>query len=128
MLIAWLAALAAGNAVIQPLNYTNFSQPLGNTSTPRIAIPFGIRNSVRFSELSFVQTAESQFDIDNIASDEEWNRYKAKGVWYGYLLDMTIEKAGKALNDPSMPPSVESVWQGDFRGEYHLIRAIRTPY
>jgi hypothetical protein len=127
-LIAWLAALAAGNAVIQPLTYTNFSQPLRNASTPQIAVPFGTRNKVRFSEPSFIQTVGLQFDINNVASDEKWNRYKAKGVWYGCLLDMTIEKAGKALNEPGIPPSVESVWQGDFRGERYFIRAIRIPY
>jgi hypothetical protein len=116
-LLAIAAALVASKAVIQPFTFAgNASQYRNNASTSRVPLPFGSLRSVRFSEPTLVHTAEVDFDIRNVASDEEWNKYVAKGRWYACLLDMTIEKAGKALEDPGLPPSSESIFQGDFRG------------
>lgn len=91
-------------------------------------MPFGGPNNVKFSEPSLVQTADSEFDANNIASDESWNKYKAKGVWYGCLLDMDIETAGKNLRDERTPPSAESVWQGDLASTSAVLHDIATLY
>ncbi|KAJ4361646.1 hypothetical protein N0V95_001723 [Ascochyta clinopodiicola] len=110
-LIAGLATFAVGNAVVEPLA----SQSFYNTSNSLVAVPFGTLSNVKFSEQSLVQTAN--IDFNDIASDEAWNKYKAKGLYYGCLLDMSNENAGKAMNDLRTPPSAESVWQGDLRND-----------
>ncbi|KAH6615084.1 hypothetical protein C7974DRAFT_443181 [Boeremia exigua] len=114
---AWLTVLAVSKAVIQPFPFTDATHLLSNASSPRIAVPFGSLEGVKFSEPSLVQAAGFNFDPNNIANDATWTKYTKKGEWYGCLLDMTIEQAGKGLKDPRTPPFAESKWQGDFRNE-----------
>ena len=120
-LLAGFTALAVSKAIVRPLTFVDTSQSFGNTSTLGIAVPFGTLDSVKFSEPSLVQTAESDFDINVVANDQLWEKYRAKGFWYGCLLDMTVEKAGKALGDTRLPPSAESVWQGDFQSTSPIV-------
>jgi hypothetical protein len=116
VLLGGLANLASSDTVLQALTHPKASRLLHNSSL--VAVSFGSLDNVQFSEPSIVQTAV--FNPNNIASDETWNRLKAKGAWYGCLLDMTDEKAGKALGDTRTPPSAESVWQGSLWRK-HLI-------
>ncbi|KZM22752.1 hypothetical protein ST47_g6100 [Ascochyta rabiei] len=113
-LTAALANSVAGNTFIQPLPSRSFY----NTSNSLVAVPFGTPSNVKLSEPSLVQTT-GNIDLNDIASDEAWNKYKAKGLYYGCLLDMSNESAGKAMKDLRIPPSAESVWQGDLRNEIH---------
>jgi len=124
LFFADLAGLVKSNADIHPLPNADTSLFCYDAPISRIALPFGAQNTVQFSEPSLVQIAETRFDINNIASDEQWNKYKAKGVWYSCLLDMTIEKAGKALEDSRVPPSAEAVWQGDFRSRSPVTQEL----
>lgn len=116
-LVAGPAAFAAGNAVVEL-----FPQPIRNTSNSSIAVPFGSLQNIKFSESSLVRTAQSEWDLNNIASDESWYKFKNKGLWYGCLLDMDNEKAGGGLRDPRTPPSAESIWQGDVLSTLVLLQ------
>ena len=49
LLIAGLAALVTGNTVVQSLTFANTLQSLSNTSTSRIAVPFGTPDNVKLS-------------------------------------------------------------------------------
>ncbi|KAF3043373.1 hypothetical protein E8E12_001895 [Didymella heteroderae] len=115
-ILATLTALAVSDATIRPLTSTT-AKPFDNASS-RIAVPFGIHDTVKFSSLfepSLVATAETDWDPDDIATDATWAKYRAKGHWYGCLLDMKDELCGRALGDMRNPPSAESIWQGDLR-------------
>jgi hypothetical protein len=130
-LLAAVAASAVRKTVDPPFSFaSNASQlvSINNASTLRVPIPFGTTAGIQFSEPSLVHTAEIEFNINHIASDEEWNKYTAKGRWYACLLDMTIEKAGKVLGDPGIPPSSESIFQGDFREDIQNWGWHETPY
>ncbi|KAJ8116723.1 hypothetical protein OPT61_g1914 [Boeremia exigua] len=116
LLLAIHATLTTSDTVNRPLSLNRTASILGNISTPRISVPFGHSSGVKFSEPLQVHTA-SRFDINNAASDQVWETYRAKGSWYTCLLDMTTEQAGTALEDKRVPPSAESIWQGDFQDE-----------
>lgn len=127
--LAAVTASAASKAIVHPFTFaTNISQHINNASAFRVPIPFGDPVGVQFSEPTLVHTAEIGFNINNVANDEEWNEYVAKGRWYACLLDMTIEKAGKALDDLGIPPSSESIFQGDFREDLQNWGWHESPY
>lgn len=111
---AGLTAFAVGNAAVDSLH---FPVLVSNSSNSRVAVPFGSLGNYQFSEPSLVQTADTNFDINVVASDELWEKYRRKGLWYSCLLDMTIEAAGRNLGDTRQPPSAESHYQGDFQAE-----------
>jgi hypothetical protein len=117
LFIAGLAVFVIGNAVVQPSTYGNTLSAIRNTSNSLVAVPFGGIGGVKFSDSSLVATALDSFDPNNIASDEAWNKYKAKGAWYGCLLDMSDIIAGEQLGDQRTTPSAESIWRGDLQSK-----------
>jgi hypothetical protein len=60
------------------------------------------------------------WDPENIAHEEDWEKYVIKGGWLGCLLDATDEDAGKAWPDPlrRTPKSASSQWKGTLGGKY----------
>lgn len=77
ILFAWLAAHAVCNSLSELLLLRESSLLISN-STSLMAVPFGILDDIEFSEPSLVPTADSNFDISNLASDDQWDRYKYK--------------------------------------------------
>ncbi|KAJ4326111.1 hypothetical protein N0V94_000273 [Neodidymelliopsis sp. IMI 364377] len=117
LLVAVLAGLAAGNAINESLTYVKASTSVHDNSGLLVAVPFGTIDNAKFRQPSLVQTAGQRFDPGDIASDEAWEIYKAKGNWYTCLLDLSNENAGKGLKDSRTPPSAESRWQGNLQKE-----------
>jgi hypothetical protein len=128
LFITVLAGLVAGNAINQSLTYVKALTFVHNNSGLLVAVPFGNLDNAKFSQPSVVQTASRKFDPDNIASDEAWEKYKAKGTWYICLLDLSNENAGKGLKDSRTPPSAESKWQGNLQSTAINPQNIKRPY
>lgn len=119
-------AFAVGNAGNKSPHLRDVPMLNSNGSTLRIAVPFGSLDVVQFSEPFLVQKAGTDFDIGVVASDEQWDKYWRKGLWYNCLLDMTIEAAGNNLGDTKVPPSAESRYQGDFQGTLRSNMIVKS--
>ena len=88
-LIAVLIVLSFGKAAVPLLTSTN-AQYFHNTTSSRIAAPFSTLDGVKLSqrsEPSLVQTAESEYDGNNVATDAAWlpagrdRRTMWQGTW-----------------------------------------------
>jgi hypothetical protein len=83
-------------------------------SVDHLKLIFELFDSKFLPAPNLAQLTSENFDINDIATPEEWLKYVRKGSLLGCLLDMSDEKAGVAWPDPlgRTPKSASSQWVG----------------
>jgi hypothetical protein len=116
-ILAW-AGLATSIYCLAPSHVSiernvTLTKHLGS-SVDHLKLGVELVDSKFLSAPNVAQITSEKFDINDIATPEEWQRYVGKGGFLGCLLDMSDEKAGEAWPDPlgRTPKSASSQWVG----------------